>query len=145
MSCPDLTILQGTRFVASRNGPLVTCRFSCKIPILTIDIPYVAFEVQGMGCHLWTRHWAWWTLVEQLSRHLLILAKSLWLIWRMGTRRWNLRVPNLQMSRCDLISKIGHQVSSLCNGHQDDMPLLKILPLLYFSHCGAVCNNYHVT
>ena len=31
------------------------------------------------------------------------VVKSLQLIWRSGTRRWNLRVPNLQMSCIDLI------------------------------------------
>ena len=29
------------------------------------------------------------------------VVKSLQLIWRLGTRRWNLRVPNLQMSCSD--------------------------------------------
>ena len=31
------------------------------------------------------------------------LVKSLQLIWRSGTRRWNLRVPNLQMSCSNMI------------------------------------------
>ena len=37
-------------------------------------------------------------------------------IWRLGTRRWNLRVPNLQMDCSNLTSKIGHQDSSPSNG-----------------------------
>ena len=68
------------------------------------------------------------------------VVKSQILIWRLGTRRWNLRVPNLQMSQSDEInqmkymaaqssnesqgldSKIGHLDSSSNNGHQSDMP-----------------------
>ena len=34
--------------------------------------------------------------------------KSLQLIWRLGTRRWNLRVPDLQMS-CSNDKNIGHK------------------------------------
>ena len=40
------------------------------------------------------------------------LVISLRLIWRLGTRKWNLRVPNLQMSCSDLTEKTGHQQSS---------------------------------
>ena len=37
-------------------------------------------------------------------------VKSLQLIWRLGTRRWNLRVPNLQMSCRDLTSRSGARI-----------------------------------
>ena len=33
------------------------------------------------------------------------VVKSLQLIWRLGTRRWNLRVPHLQVSGSDLTSR----------------------------------------
>ena len=49
------------------------------------------------------------------------VVKTLELIWRLGTRRWNLRVPNLLMSCSDLISMIGHCDSSTSNSHQGDM------------------------
>ena len=42
------------------------------------------------------------------------VVKSLQLISRLGTRRWNLRVPNLQMSYSDL--NIGYQI--VCSGSQ---------------------------
>ena len=47
------------------------------------------------------------------------VMKSEQLIWRPGTRRWNLRVPSLQMSCSDLR---GCQDGSASNGGQGDMP-----------------------
>ena len=48
-------------------------------------------------------------------------VKSLQLIWRSGTRRWNLRVPDLQMN-CRLDYMIGYQDSNPSNGYQADIP-----------------------
>ena len=45
---------------------------------------------------------AQWSLLGLLSWYPLILVTSLQLIWKWGTRRWNLRVPDFQMSCCDL-------------------------------------------
>ena len=42
-------------------------------------------------------------LVESLSWHPSIPVKWLLLMWRLGTSRWNLLVPILQMSRSNLI------------------------------------------
>ena len=47
----------------------------------------------------------WWPLLELLSRYPLIPVKSLQLTWRSGTHRWNVRVPNLQMSCIDLTNR----------------------------------------
>ena len=44
----------------------------------------------------------WWLFLELLSWYPIILVKSLPLIWRSGTRRRNLRVPDLQTSGSDL-------------------------------------------
>ena len=41
---------------------------------------------------------------------------------KMGTRRWNLRVPDLQMSSTDLPWVIGYQVSISSNGYQTAFP-----------------------
>ena len=51
------------------------------------------------------------------------VVKFLQLIWRSGTCRWNLRVPDLQMSCNDLTWKIRHQASSPSHGHQGVMSL----------------------
>ena len=51
-------------------------------------------------------------------------VKSLQLIWRSGTRRWNLRVPDSQVSCRDLtIWLIGYQDSSPSNGCQATCPV----------------------
>ena len=50
------------------------------------------------------------------------VVRSLQLIWRSDTRRFHLRVPDLQMSCIDLTLKIGHQYSSPSNGHQSNIP-----------------------
>ena len=50
------------------------------------------------------------------------VVKSLQLIWRSGTCRWNLWVPDLQIDCSDFDIKIGHQDISPDNGHQGDMP-----------------------
>ena len=56
-----------------------------------------------MICYqIWTGHVTWWLLLGLLSWYPLILVTSLQLIWRLGTHRWNLRVPNLQMGCSDL-------------------------------------------
>ena len=65
------------------------------------------------------------SLVGIVGTNILVschLVKSRQLIWRLGTRRWNLRVPNLQMNCSDLSLKIGYQGSSPSNGHQGDKP-----------------------
>ena len=49
-------------------------------------------------------------------------VKSLQLIWGLGTRRWNLRVPDLQMSCSDLLTKSRYQDSYSSNGHQVTYP-----------------------
>ena len=41
-------------------------------------------------------------LLGLLSWYPVIIVKTLQLIWRSGTRRWNLREPDLQMSHSDL-------------------------------------------
>ena len=38
------------------------------------------------------------------------VVESLQLIWRSGTRRWNLRVPDLQMSCSDLVLRLGTRI-----------------------------------
>ena len=43
------------------------------------------------------------------------VVKSLLFIWRSGTRRWNLRVPDLQIS-CRALSTLGAKVVSPANG-----------------------------
>ena len=58
------------------------------------------------------------------------VVKSLKLVWRSSTRRWNLRVPDHQMSCCDLTLKIGHQDSSPSNDCQGDMPYLKAYEII---------------
>ena len=45
------------------------------------------------------------------------INKSLQLIWRSGTRRFHLRVPDLQLSCGDLTRMAGHQESGPRNGH----------------------------
>ena len=54
----------------------------------------------------------YWECVALVAIHgILHLVKSLQLIWRLGKRRWNLRMPYLQMSCSD---------SSPSNDHQGD-------------------------
>ena len=48
-------------------------------------------------------------------------VKSLQLLWRSGTHRWNLKMPNYQMN-CRLDFMKGYQDGSPSNGHQGDMP-----------------------
>ena len=51
-------------------------------------------------------------------------VKSLQPIWRSGTRRWYIRVPNLQMSRSDLARMQGYQddiAAMVASGH-DPLP-----------------------
>ena len=52
-------------------------------------------------------HWAvghvWWLFLGLRYWYPIILVKSLQHIWRLGTRKWNLRVPYLQMSCSDLV------------------------------------------
>ena len=51
------------------------------------------------------------------------VVKSLQLIWRSGTRRWNLRVPGFQMIELQWLDrKIGFQESSSSSGRQGDLP-----------------------
>ena len=58
------------------------------------------------------------------------VVKILQCIWRSGTSRWNLWVPDLQiLSCCDSSWKMGHQDSSLSNGHLSDIPY-------WLTHCG---------
>ena len=52
------------------------------------------------------------------------LVKSLQLIWRLGTCRFHLRVPDIQMDCSDLTKMRGYQFSSPINGHQVDMTCL---------------------
>ena len=47
-------------------------------------------------------HVSWWPLLGILSWYPVTLVKSLQLIWRLGTCRLNLQVPNLQMSWSDV-------------------------------------------
>ena len=47
-------------------------------------------------------HATWWPLLKLLSLYPIILAKSLQLIWSIGIRRFNLRVPDLLTSYSDL-------------------------------------------
>ena len=63
-------------------------------------------------------HLVWTTT---LSPNLQV--KSLQLIWRLDTCRWNLWVPDLQMSCSDLTRMIGYQDSSPSNGHQGTCPV----------------------
>ena len=44
----------------------------------------------------------WWPLLGLLPWYPIFKLKSLQFIWRLGTRRFHLRVPNLQMSCRDL-------------------------------------------
>ena len=50
------------------------------------------------------RHASWRPFLGLRSRYPLLLVKLQQLIWRSGTRRWNLRVSDLQMS-CDNLTK----------------------------------------
>ena len=52
-----------------------------------------------------------------------LLVKSLQLFGRLGTRRWNLRVPSFQMSCSDLTWIRGYQVNSSSNGCQVIHPI----------------------
>ena len=78
---------------------------------------------------------AWQPLVWLLSWYPLIPVKSLQLIWRSGTRRFHLRVPDLQMSCSSFTQWMGTSLAapasfhvykitttSTSNGHQGDMP-----------------------
>ena len=57
--------------------------------------------------------------------------KSLQLIWRSDTRRWNLWAPDLQMSCRDLTAWRVTRNSSPSNGHQGDLPtVLYSIPAL---------------
>ena len=49
-----------------------------------------------------TGHVTWWQLWGPLVGYPLAIAKSRQYIWRLGTRRWDIRVPSLQMSSSDL-------------------------------------------
>ena len=70
---------------------------------------------------------SWWQVIQYSIRmeHVVLaaitkttilvpyLVKSLPLIWRPGTRRWNLRVPGHQMSCSDLTRMRGYQETKL--------------------------------
>ena len=62
-----------------------------------------AFLIFGNQCReVLMEHVIWWPLLALLCWYPAFLVKSLHLIWRSGSRRWNLRVPDLHMSCSDL-------------------------------------------
>ena len=63
------------------------------------------------------------------------LVKCLQFIWRSGIHRWNIRVPDLQMS-CRFDLKIGHQDSSPGNGNQSDMRCCQMM-----KHCRSLSQS----
>ena len=86
---------------------LPSCRESVINPVGHVHLVAIAGTTILVPCHV---------------------VKTLQLIRRSGTRRWNLRVPDLQMSYSDLTLKIGHQDSSPSNGCNGQMPCwLRIL------------------
>ena len=69
------------------------------------------------------------------------IVKSLQLILRLVTRRWNLRIYRCLIVRWEAMTwlQIGHKDCSPSDGHQGDMPLLGIEPL-HISKCYN-CNS----
>ena len=61
--------------------------------------------------------------VTAVSHYAINLVKILQLIWRSGTRRFHLQVPDLHMSRSDLTRMRGYQDSSSNNLHQATFPI----------------------
>ena len=68
-------------------------------------------NLESRACHPGDHYWNYF-LVHYLK------VKSLQLTWRSGTRRWNLRVPDLQMSCRDLTPCQGTRIEAPCIGSQ---------------------------
>ena len=81
---------------------------------------------------IWWGMSPWWLLLGLFNWHTLSLIKSLQLIWRSGTRRWNLRVPDLQMRCSDLTRVRGYQVICPNTGHQTTWPIVWNCMTIYF-------------
>ena len=80
-------------------------------------------------------HAAYWLLFGILYWHPLILVKSLEFIWRLGTRRFHLQVPNLPMS-CSDFTKCHWDTKNSGDSdcHQGDMPaVLKMAGFIFYS------------
>ena len=94
-----------------------------KLQIQTLTFTTLAYKTKYMVMQFQTMgHVVWWPVLGQITWYPLTLVKSLHLIWRSGTRRFHLRVPDLQMSCSDLIRLSVCQLNSPNNSHQGDMP-----------------------
>ena len=97
-------------------------------------------------------HITWQPLLELLPWYPLILNNSLQLIWRSGTHRFHLRVPDLQMSCSELTKWVGTSyIVPITITRVTDMPYLDISPstcckcdwessysvYMYASRCGT--------
>ena len=83
---------------------------NCTGP-LKIDV-----SVSGWCCHLPVTLVAITEITNPIHYHLVKLSQ---LIWISDTRRFHLRVPDLQMSCCNLTRRRGYQDRSPRNGRQE--------------------------
>ena len=73
-------------------------------------------------------------------------VRSLQFVRRLGSLKWNLWMPNFQISYSDLASKIGHKVSGRGNGcHGDNSFLLHILTVFSDLHQAEPHSTYLVS
>ena len=115
--------LDSARIAASRTSPmmeainLVSLTASCTHDFKKKNLLLPSFiclnekDISWQHRMCWHAEWAvlpWWTLLGLQGPTLLI--KSLPLIWRPGTSRWNLLVPDLQMNGSDLTSRWGTRI-----------------------------------
>ena len=78
--------------------------------VLSLTSQPLALPWSSISDNVW--EWgmlSWWPLLELPSGYPIIFVKSLQLICRLGTRRWNRQVPNLQLSCSDLMRMRGYQ------------------------------------
>ena len=73
----------------------------------------------------------WWLFLGLFILVPCPQVNSLQLIWRSGTRRWNLRVPDLQMSCNDLTRMWGYQDGS----HNNDCQVTYPAGLILSNYC----------
>ena len=76
--------------------------FPMQFGLMTQTIPYRSITTGYSILHCAVGH-VWWLFLGLLYWYPIILVKLLQHIWRLGTRKWNLRVPYLQMSCSDLV------------------------------------------